>query len=248
MKRFTETGKWLDPWYRKLSPVAKLLWSFVTDNCDCTGTIELDVESASFHIGAKIEEKHVSELGTRVERTSDGKLFIPRFISFQYGELSESCPAHKPVFKLLTQRQISKNGKGHQYPSDSLALGLSYPTGKERIRKGEGKSEGEKSTPSKSKPFDQAETIAFCVSIGLPCSDGEYFWNKWVGNGFQNAGKAVRNWQATIRSWKAAGHCPSQKTQSSGAKPWQSAEAHKQAEIDEANRTYRLKKLQETES
>jgi hypothetical protein len=64
---------------------------------------------------------------------------------------------------------------------------------------------------SKGKPKDQKQVEGFCASIGLPSSEGEYFWNKWQGNGFQNAGKVMKDWRATIRSWKAAGHCPSQK-------------------------------------
>lgn len=146
MKRFTETTKWADPWYRRLSPSAKLLWSYLTDNCDCTGLIDLDLDSATFHIGAKIEEKHLAELASRLQRTIDAKIFIPRFIPFQYGTISDGCPAHKPVIKLLTERNISINGKGYQYPNASLAVGLPNSTGKGKGKdkeKEEGESEGE---------------------------------------------------------------------------------------------------------
>jgi len=59
------------------------------------------------------------------------------------------------------------------------------------------------------KPSNEQEVVEFCESIGI--TDGAYFWHKWTGNGFQNRGKAMKDWKATIRSWKAAGYLPSQK-------------------------------------
>lgn len=50
------------------------------------------------------------------------------------------------------------------------------------------------------------EVIEFCKQIDLSKSDAEYCWHHWEGNGWTNAGKPIRNWRATIRSWKAAGH------------------------------------------
>lgn len=62
------------------------------------------------------------------------------------------------------------------------------------------------------------EVKAFCSGLSLPASDGEWFWNKCEGNGWANGGKPIRDWRATIRSWKAAGYLPSQKSHSNGIK------------------------------
>jgi uncharacterized protein YdaU (DUF1376 family) len=51
----------------------------------------------------------------------------------------------------------------------------------------------------------------FCVSLGLPKKDGTACFHKWFGNGWTNGGEPIRDWKATIRSWKAAGYMPSQK-------------------------------------
>lgn len=85
------------------------------------------------------------------------------------------------------------------------------------------------------------ELLTFTASIALSKSDAEYFFEHWLANGFTNGGKPIKNWQATIRAWKAAGHCPSQNPKANGAKPWVSAEERKQADRDEANRLYREK-------
>lgn len=130
MKRFVETNRWRDVWFRRLSPTAKLLWNYLTDNCDCVGLIDLDIESAAFHIGAAVNEKHLTELADRIQRTVDGKIFIPRFIPFQYGALSEKCPAHKPVLRLIALRELTLNGIGYQYPNDRVSKGMPMSLGK----------------------------------------------------------------------------------------------------------------------
>ncbi len=53
----------------------------------------------------------------------------------------------------------------------------------------------------------QAESETFCVSLGLPASDGEAMFLHWEEKGW---GK-VNDWKATIRKWKSFGYMPSQK-------------------------------------
>jgi len=55
------------------------------------------------------------------------------------------------------------------------------------------------------------EITDFCAKSGLPESDAEYFFNKCEGNGWLNGKHPIKDWRATIRSWKAAGYMPSQK-------------------------------------
>jgi hypothetical protein len=86
----------------------------------------------------------------------------------------------------------------------------------------------QKPTPSSSSSFSSSEVTiltnsnskakctldeakAFAVEIGMPESDGEASWHKWEGNGWKNGGNAVKDWKATLRSWKASGYLPSQK-------------------------------------
>lgn len=63
----------------------------------------------------------------------------------------------------------------------------------------------------------QEEIMSFCVSIGLPTSDGEWFFNKMMGCGWKNDGKKVVDWQFTCRAWKGKNYFPSQTPQHNGA-------------------------------
>lgn len=116
MKRFTETQKWSDSWFRRLSPAAKLLWSWLCDNCDAAGVIEPDLELASFQIGVDVTEETFLEFGDRVQLLGNKKFHIVRFIEFQYGRISPDCKAHRPVFQSL-ERHFPQN------PTDAIPEG-----------------------------------------------------------------------------------------------------------------------------
>jgi hypothetical protein len=57
----------------------------------------------------------------------------------------------------------------------------------------------------------EVEAIAYCRSLGLPESDGQWFFAKMEGAGWKNGGKAVKDWQQTIRAWNIAHYMASQK-------------------------------------
>jgi hypothetical protein len=131
VKRFTETSKWSDPWYRALTPTAKLLWAWLCDNCDNAAVIDPDIMLATFQIGDKIEDKHFAEFGDRIKRLPNGKIWIPKFIKFQFGELSQTSKVHASVIRLLQSHGID-------YPMPLLSdrnenlIGGSSPKAKEK--------------------------------------------------------------------------------------------------------------------
>lgn len=112
MKRFTETNKWEDPWFRKLKPEMKLLWAWLLDSCDNAGVIDLDIELASFQIGYAYPLDTLLEFAHRVIKLECGKFFIPKFIEFQYGNLSRECKAHNPIFSSLEKHGLKGYPKG----------------------------------------------------------------------------------------------------------------------------------------
>ena len=134
MKRFTETTKWADPWFRKLSPSRKLLWLWLCDCCDSSGVIDFDYELASFQIGEDVTNEDLKAFGDRVEKLSNGKLIISKFLRFQYGKLSNECKAHIPVF-----RAIETNGL---ILDDSLSI--AYPKAIHSLQEKEEEKEAEK--------------------------------------------------------------------------------------------------------
>ncbi len=116
MKRFTETNKWRDPWFRRLTSTAKLLWEYLTDNCDAIGLVEIDMKLLSEDLGCKVTAAHLSEFGDRLQSVTQNKFFLPKFIGFQYGELSDKCPPHKTIIRLIEIHQLRREGLIYLHP------------------------------------------------------------------------------------------------------------------------------------
>jgi hypothetical protein len=112
-KRFTDTNKWLDAWFRNLKPEHKLLWFYICDSCDYMGLWKVDFEFAEFSIKCKYDIEEVKQVfGDKIEiRTKeDGEYwFIKDFIRIQYGEdLSDESKIHKKILEALKGRKTRK--------------------------------------------------------------------------------------------------------------------------------------------
>jgi 5-methylcytosine-specific restriction endonuclease McrA len=106
-KRFTETEKWKDKWFRALKPEYKLAWIYLLDNCDIAGVVDIDEELANFQIGEDVDwDAFYQTCENRIDRTQRGKVIIVRFIEFQYGKLSPACKPHMPVIAKLRSHGI----------------------------------------------------------------------------------------------------------------------------------------------
>jgi hypothetical protein len=105
-KRFTDTGLHREPWFRKLNPTLKCATRFLFDECDSAGVWVIDMETMSYFVGEDIILSELlscinSDKANRIEMYQADKIFIPGFVEFQYGTLSEKSPPHRPIIKKL---------------------------------------------------------------------------------------------------------------------------------------------------
>ena len=108
MKRFTETNKWTDSWFSELNSSSKLLWVYMCDKCDCIGMYDISKRVACFETGISESQhdKAMKELESRFVAFKNGKLFLKKFIEFQYGTLNESCKPHQKYMKELKKQRV----------------------------------------------------------------------------------------------------------------------------------------------
>ena len=111
-KRFTDTEIWDKEWFMELSLVKKCLVRYVFDKCDAAGIWSPNWKLASMYIGEAVSEKDLLETGNGLFcKLENGKFFVLKFCSFQYGTLTETCAPHKKVIQILTS-----NGIDHTQP------------------------------------------------------------------------------------------------------------------------------------
>lgn len=107
MKRFTETGKWRDPWFFNLSMRHKMLWLWLLDNVDNLGAIEPSWPHIQMETGCELSEDDMAAMGDRVERMCDHVWRIKKFVAFQFGGVKAGTPIHRALQK-LSQKYTDK--------------------------------------------------------------------------------------------------------------------------------------------
>lgn len=99
----TDTGKWGDSWFRKLSANGKIVFNYLCDQCDYCGHYELLFDDMSRLIGLSEQDckKALADLGDRVEWSEDKKsILLINFIRHQRNlPLNPQNKAHVGIVK-----------------------------------------------------------------------------------------------------------------------------------------------------
>jgi hypothetical protein len=124
-KRFTDASKWQDPWFRQLTPTAKVFYLFLLDNVDTAGVWDRDDALFQFLSGCPVEvDAHLEELEGRIVTLSDGKILVPKFVKFQNRtKLSQDCPPHRQILRLLDKHGLVQDASGLIILSKGFAKG-----------------------------------------------------------------------------------------------------------------------------
>lgn len=143
MKRFTESQKWDDPWFRALPGAHKLVFLYLLDRCNNAGFWEEDLDGMAFH--TKVEASSLKGALKGLERGLQGAsnwYWIKNFLRHQKNDsLNPENPAHRQIIALLKDQSERFPDSKSLLPKGALK-GLSSPIGK-----GKGKGNGEDPTP-----------------------------------------------------------------------------------------------------
>lgn len=112
-KRFTDTNKYKKQFISGLPGAYKLLWDYLYHDCDHAGIWIVNFKTAQIFIGEDmpVDMQQALRLFNSDEQRIieiDGgkKWFIPSFIEFQYGRLSEKNRAHISVISILNKYNL----------------------------------------------------------------------------------------------------------------------------------------------
>lgn len=202
MKRFTETQKWDDPWFRQLAGVHKLVFLYIVDRCDNAGFLELDVDAMAWH--TKVKAEHIEGALKGLERGikgASGWLWVRRFLRHQKNEsLNPENPAHKQIISLLNTQRDRFNDLPEFQEHIGPLMGLQSPIGIGTVQVKEKKGRvqrGEFIKPT----IDQAH--AYGAEIGMKLEEVDSWYDHFESNGWKVGGKAgMADWRAGLRNGK----------------------------------------------
>lgn len=102
MRRWTETTKWGDRWFRRLVPSSKLFYLYLLDECDEAGVWEEDFELFSVMTGIDhCREVFIEDLGDRILVLPDDKILVRKFLPYQQ---PKGLRAHVPLHQKIQTR------------------------------------------------------------------------------------------------------------------------------------------------
>ena len=136
-KRFTDTHKWRNPWFRDLSDKAKLVWVYLCDECDHSGIWKADFALASFQLNFKVTHQQLLLwFDNKIHFFGEDKILVVQFFEFQYGQSKDTWSAKVEAKKRLENLGFSvANNKVSATQSTTVAplWGESDPTSLSRV-------------------------------------------------------------------------------------------------------------------
>ena len=165
MRRWTETTKWTDRWFRRLDVTSKVFYLYLLDNCDEAGVWEEDFEMLAFHTGISIcRDALVEDLGERLQVLEGEKILVRKFLPFQQPKgLKPNVPFHKKILERLEFHGLSLQAEKVTLKGDTpQGLGETPPNPyvnvNVNVKTVEGECEGEtRKHPSEQIPLDLRE-------------------------------------------------------------------------------------------
>jgi hypothetical protein len=110
-KRFTDSDKWKDPFFEELTKEYKLAWIYLLDDCDHAGIWRKSIKRLNFSLDTNfIETELLKEFKERIVVLNNDKWFIPKFVTFQYGNefINSKQKAVLSAIKLLNENNLIK--------------------------------------------------------------------------------------------------------------------------------------------
>lgn len=93
-KRFTDSKKWKDEWFRMLPLKARLAWIYLCDECEFYGVWKSDFGLASYQLGYQVTQKILTEwFGDRLYFFDTDKVLIVKFFEFQFAGCKDTWNA-----------------------------------------------------------------------------------------------------------------------------------------------------------
>lgn len=101
-KRLTDSEKWKDEWFLSLDNDSRMIWIYILDNCTHAGLLKKNLKMMNFCCNTSLTDEKIREIFEGRLVDLGDTYFIPKFLKFQYGNLSSEKPVIVSVRKELS--------------------------------------------------------------------------------------------------------------------------------------------------
>ena len=107
-KRFTDTEIWFRTWFMEMTPTEKLAFKYIKDRCDSVGVWSPNMVMLKMLTGYDGTIENLIGKSNQNLELFNGKIFLPDFCHFQYGNLSKKSPPHRRYLQELENHGLSE--------------------------------------------------------------------------------------------------------------------------------------------
>lgn len=216
MKRFMDSERWFDPWYRHLPGQYKLLWEYIWSRCDNAGVWVVDLELAQSFTGSAYDKECVlTQFGDRVRDLGNGLWWVPGYIPFQFGKLTATAKVHQSVRALLQQHKIEslsneigislqrdqEKDKYKEKEKESLEKGSGEKPLSESVSAAPKLPPDRRSTGTGSIPDNEAQALQWAGMDMVPPDFARDIFHQCVGRDWKDgANVPIACWRSYVKS------------------------------------------------
>ena len=192
-KRFIDTEIWNKKWFREFTPESKCFWFWLQAECDNAGVLaDLDLGLAKYQVGKNKQGEYPTEEDFQpvldmIVEIDETLSWIPKFVTFQYSELKETCRPHQSVIRKLKERGLYEEYE--QYFAKS-GKKITRPSQKEQIEKIENELEQWKKEWEGVDVKSELDKLKDWLKQGKRKKDYEAFFRNWLR---QNGGTKIKS-------------------------------------------------------
>ncbi len=214
-KRFVDTELYDQEWFLALPPRLKCAWNVLCARCNVIGIWHISMTKLAFEVGEAVTLEELQN-HFKVQLIDDDKLFIPGFVSFQYGdEAGRLSPKNKFHLSIANKLQALglpdpdwkvfdtlPDGSGHPVDPVSTPVGSTQGRGEgEGEGKGQGNSSFEKGSGEKLFASPQLQDVFDALPIVTRTTIETKYSREFLVAGFEECVSYYAN-DAASEKWK----------------------------------------------
>jgi len=198
-KRFVDREIFIKEWFFELNKEEKLFYIYVLLNCDSIGVFEYNRPLIKSILGIDLNlTQFLKNINGRIIQLKERRLFVPKFVEFQYGKFNNTRQfqgIYKKLYELGETFHEAKDLINGLYKDIAVPI-ITIKEKKKKLDTGD---------LNKPKQVFKKPTIKEISDYGKERNnevDAKKFFNFYESKGWMVGKNKMKDWQAAVRTWE----------------------------------------------